>query len=641
MKKQAKMKLRFFSLLLLFSNLLSFSQKADYSTLNIPDNLKENANSIVVNQEVDIVINSQKEYTISTFRIVKILNEYGLRNIDAVEHYDKSNRIKKMDAKMYDSFGNLLKDFKQKDFKDQSVADGFSIINDARVMYLDITPTQYPFTIVYTSEIVSENTAFIPSWSPINNVYESVWKSTYSITYPDNLGFKYKEINFKDYTIIKNQDKNRISYSVANFPAVKMEDYSPALDKFIPKVLFGLEKFSLEGVEGDAKSWKDFGLWRYNALLADTEQIDEATKKKIQDLVGTESDPIKKARLIYKFVQDKTRYVSIQLGIGGWKPMLAKDVDRLGYGDCKALTNYTRVLLKSVGVDSYYTVIYGDRVKKDFETDFVSMQGNHIILSIPQNNKLTFLECTDQNSPFGYQGYFTDDRYALMVKPDGGEIVKTTSYTNKDNIQKMTASYAVAESGELEGSIQILSKGIQYENSYHIENKSAENIDTHYKERFSNLSNFKLKSYQFFDDPIAIEFTEKLNCKVENYGSLSGNSLIFPVNPFNQYNRIPKRYRTRNNPFEIDRGFFDEDEIEINLPPNYVVDAQPEPFAISDKFGEYKAELTVINPSKIKYKRSLLINKGLYDKSEYESFRKFVEQVAKADNSKIVLTKKP
>jgi len=60
---------------------------------------------------------------------------------------------------------------------------------------------------------------------------------------------------------------------------------------------------------------------------------------------------------------------------------------------------------------------------------------------------------------------------------------------------------------------------------------------------------------------------------------------------------------------------------------------------LKDKFGLYKMELVVLSPSKLLYKRSLLMNKGFYDKSEYENFRSFREKIAKTDNSKIVLTK--
>lgn len=637
--KTNQMKFKFLYSFFLFVSLNFYAQKADYSTLSIPENLKENANSIVINQEIEVVINSQRSYDISKYLVIKILNEEGLKNLDLLEHYDKSNHIKKIDAKMYNSFGQLIKDFKQKDFKDFSASDGFSIANDGRVLYLQFTPTEYPFTMVYTCEKQSENTAFIPSWYPIDDVYESVIKSTFTIEYPNDLGFKYKEKNFNAFAIKKSEGANKITYDIENAEAIRKEEYSP-YNEIFPFVLFGLEKFRLEGVEGSAKSWKDFGLWMHNTLLSETEEISPETQAKIKALVGAETDPMKKARIVYKYVQDKTRYVSIQLGIGGWKPMLAKDVDRLGYGDCKALSNYTRSLLKAVDVSTCYTVIYGGEDKKDIQEDFVSMQGNHVVLTIPQDNKYTLLECTSQTTPFGFEGDFTDDRYALVIKPDGGEIIRTTSFIDKDNSQKMKSSYTVLESGEIDCKIQIQSKGVQYAEIYPIEKATAEKIDEHYKERFSNLVNLKILNHQFVNDSQNVEFTEKLSCKVANYAAINGATLMFPLNAFNQYNHIPKRYRTRNNPFEVERGFYDEDEIEISLPENYVIDAQPSPYNIKDKFGEYKTEIIVVNPTKIIYKRSLLIRKGNYDKTEYENFRKFIEQIAKADNSKILLTKK-
>ena len=616
------------------------AQNINYATLLIPEILKENANSTVRNQSIIVTITSQKSMSVSTLKVVTVFNKYGLNNIDAIEYYDKSRKVKSIEATIYNSFGKEIKKIKRKDFLDQSVADGFSIYSDDRKIFLDYTPIEYPFTVVYESEIETSTTAFVTPWYPIDDLFESVQNSNITIYYPPSLGFKYKENNFENRTINKTKNDNSIIFSVDNLPAEKNEENMPSYQEIVPFVLFALEKFNLEGVEGNAKTWKEYGEWMYTNLLKDTEELPEETKNKMKLLVANETDNLKKAQLIYQYVQDKTRYVSIQLGIGGWKPMLAKDVDKLGYGDCKALSNYTRVLLKSVGIDSFYTVIYGDNYKKGIDQDFVSMQGNHVILTIPNNNKNYFLECTSQVKPFGFEGDFTDDRNALVIKPTGGEIVKTSQLNNKINSQLSKGNYTLTNEGTINCTLEIKSKGIQYDNIYEIEGKSSDVIDKHYKSHFSWINNLKLEKSKFLNNKQNVEFTENISFSALNYATANSGMILLPINVFNQSNAIPQRIRNRKNAFEISRGFYDEDEFEVLIPSEYSINAKPENIIINEKFGSYKAEITIINESKILYKRSFLLNNGKYDKTEYENYRKFREQIAKADNCKIVLTKK-
>lgn len=624
---------------LVLSTSISFSQSVNYSLLQIPDSLKENSNSVLLNQEVEIIINSQKSYTKKIYKVIRVFNELGLKNIDAVEYYNKSLKIKWLDVTVYNIFGKEIKKFKQKDFKDTSVADGFSVLTDNRMVYLDYTPTEYPFTLIYYSETESSNTAFLPRWFAVENPYESVLKNSIKITYPNDLGFKYKTQNFTG-NIIKKESINSLSFQGENIKAFRYEDMSPTFNSISPMLMCGLEKFNLEGYDGVATNWKDFGLWMYNNLLKETEEIDSETIEKVSKLIGTETNPEIKAKIIYKYLQDKTRYVSVQLGIGGWKPMLAKDVDRLGYGDCKALSNYTRSLLKYFNIPAYYTIIYAGNDKRNIDSDFVSMQGNHAILAYPINEKYKFLECTNQTSPFGFEGDFTDDRFALVIKPDGGEIVKTNSYNEKNNNQKINASYIIKENGDISANVTAVSKGIYYDNAYPIELKEKDKIIEHYKNVFSEMLYLKIDNYKFQNNKDRLEFVETINCNATSYAKISGNSLMFTLNAFNKFQNVPQRYRDRKNPFEIQRGFFDEDEIEITMPENYIIDAKPNNVIINDKFGEYKLELIVLNSTTLKYKRTFLLKKGIYDKSEYEAYRKFAEQIAKADASKILITKK-
>ncbi|TPG38872.1 DUF3857 domain-containing protein [Flavobacterium pectinovorum] len=634
------MKTLFFALLFFFVTLLSSAQKGEYPVSKISDSLKENANAIVRLDQMDIIIASQRSMTLKTQRVVTVLNEKGLGDINAYEHYDKTSGIKSIEAIVYDELGNEIKKIKRKDFKDQSAVSGSTLFSDSRVVYLDYTPISYPFTIAYTSEVETSNTAFIPKWYFLSGYNVSIEKSILNVSYPNNLGFKKKEFQFSDFNIKKTIDSDtKLSYVSVNLFARKAEDYSPSEEDLFPKVMMGLEHFHLEGVDGTATTWEAFGKWYSEKILAGTTVLPEETVTKIKALVGDEKDPIKKAKIIYDYVQKKSRYVNIAIGIGGWKPMLASDVDRLGYGDCKALSNYTKALLLAVDVPSYNTILYGDRYKSSIQSDFVSMQGNHMILAIPNGNNYTWLECTSQDDPFGYQGTFTDDRDVLVVKPEGGVIVRTKVYEDPGNTQKDKGTYAIDENGNFSGSISVISEGSQYSSKSQIETLQPTEKEAHYKKYWDNINNLKLGKITFSNDKENIRFTEDIQVSAISYATISGNKMMFAIDAFNQSSGNVKRIRNRKNPFQIQRGYLDTDEIEINLPLGFTIEFLPSNFELKGKFGEYKTEIIKKENNKLTYKRSMFLNKGKYSNKEYDEYRLFMEQVSRNDNAKIILTK--
>jgi hypothetical protein len=626
--------------LLLFISNIVFAQKTDYSISSIPENLKENANAVVRLSQRNITISSQKSMTIKSINVVTVLNELGLKNLDLVEYYDKNTNINKIEATAFDAFGKQLKAYKRRDFKDISAIDDGTLFSDGRLLHLDYTPTAYPFSMVLESEIETSNTAFIPAWSQINNYLVSTESTSLVINYKPELHLKTKEINFSEkYPVEKKVTDASISYSAKNLVANKYEELAPNFDNLFPKVMFGLDLFSLEGLEGNSKSWGEMGKWFYDEILFGTTQLSDETKIKIKNLVGDEKNTVEIAKIIYQFVQDKTRYVSIQEGIGGWKPMLAKDVDKLGYGDCKALTNYTRALLNEVGVLSYYARLYGDNEKKEIFPDIVSFQSNHVILALPYKSDYIWLECTSQTQPFGFQGSFTDDRNAFIIKPEGSEIVKTKTYTETDNTKIIKGFYTISPEGNLSGKVKMISRGIQYDNEFGKERMNLDSQKDHYKEEFSNINNLKINKVNYSNNKEKIEFTEDLELEAEGYAKNSGGKLLFALNAFDQSYFVPKKYKIRELPFQILRGFTDEDEIEITIPNGFSVEAKPTGTELDTEFGNYKIEFITVTPTTILCKRKFLLKKGLYDKEKYENYRKFRESIAKNDNSKIVIAK--
>ncbi len=632
----------FLSAFFLLSFILAFSQPSDYSSLLIPDSLKINANAVIRLEQTDLKIKAQDEMLIHNKRVVTVLNEKGLSAIQAVEYYSKSRTVKSIQAIVLNASGEELKKYRKKDFRDQSVFDGISLAVDDRLMYLDYTPTAYPFTMIFETEIQTVNTAFIPAWMPIDNFYTSVEKSVLNITWLESLGLQKLETNLGLFKVNRTVDTpTQLTYVAANIGAQRSEYFSPDLSTLYPKVLLGLEYFHLEGINGNAKNWQEFGKWYSEKILLGTTELPQETVAKIKELVADEKNPIEKARKIYAYVQEKSRYVSIQLGIGGWKPMMAKDVDRLGYGDCKALTNYTKALLNAVDVPSYNTILFGDsNAKKSIESNIVSVQGNHMILAVADGNSYVWLECTSQDTPFGYQANFTDDRKVIVIKPDDAEIVTTKKYDNLDNIQTSNGTYSIGEDGNLSGKVVIVSKGAVYGRKYHLGQSATDIHEKYYKNYWSSINNLKLNSIAFSNDKKNIVFTENVDISAGAYASFSAGKMLVVANVFTPFTDIVKRMRNRKLPFEIQRGFMDVDEITVTIPPSYSMESIPAKIDIQSNFGSYMMEITKIDPEHFLYKRNFSLNKGIYKNSEYENYRLFLEQVSRNDNSKFVLTKK-
>lgn len=621
---------------LIFIFLVASLTAQEYSVLSIPTALTEHANSVILEENIVVDVSNLQKVKTSTRKVVAVLNEHGKDHFDLYEFYNENSKVKNIEVTVYNAFGKKIDNYKKHHFTDVSRT-GNNMYSDSRVVYLQYTPAQYPYVIVFESELESGDSAHIIPWYPLDSYSQSAVSSIMTLKFNPSRKPRYKGYNLDGNNITIEEKPEELVFSASNLPAVRYEEHSPIYTKIFPNVIFGLDKFYLKGKQGNASTWEEFGLWMQKELLDDVQKLPKATVGYIQNLVANETTNEAKARKIYKYVQGKVRYISIQVGIGGWKPMPASDVDKLSYGDCKALTNYTKALLDAVGVPSYYTVIYGNRTKWDIIEDFVSLQGNHIILGIPDNDKITWLECTSQDTPFGYLGDFTDDRNVLIITPEGGKIVRSEIYTPKDNSRTTTAKVKIASSGKLMAQMQSVSKGIEYGSKYLLPKKKKDDLDKYYKNRWNHINGFSISRVEFENDEEEIVFTENVDLEISNYLFAVGDDYLFSPNIFNRNNHIPTRYPERNHNLYLGNGFLHSDTIEVEIPDNYKVDALPEPTVLESNFGKYEISFAESGGNKLTFTRNLLIANGEYPPSEYENYRSFLQNISKLDQTKILL----
>ena len=617
---------------------IGWAQDLSSDLFAITDDLKENANSIIQKEVVNVEITATDNMLYSSERVITVLNKSGNRHVNAVAYYDNSTKVKKMEAVIYDSKGMELESFKKRDMIDASAVEGGTLFSDSRKLYLDYSPTEYPFTVVFKVVYSTDNTAFIPYYGPYTGYHNSVSYSTYSVSSEPALQLKFKEFNIDD-RFEQSFSDNTYTIKAKDLKAIEPEDHAPNFDEFTPKVIFALNHFGLEGVDGYSNDWQQFGKWMNSSLLQGVNQLSAARKNEIKALVADYPTTREKAKVLYEYMQAKTRYISVQIGIGGWRPMKAIEVDDLGYGDCKALTNYTKTLFDIAEIPSYYTIVHANRNKKNILPDFPSMQGNHVILAVPNEGDMIWLECTSQEVPFGYIGTSTDDRDVFMVTPDGGEIVHTKKYEVLENELLTMGTVSLLEDGSINAQVNLKSRGTQYGQRFGITTETKKDQLDYYKSYWDYVDNLKFGDIAFDNNKDQIIFEENIDFTAIDYAQAAGNDIIVPVNILNRNTYLPERYKDRQRELKISRGFIDKDEVTIKIPLSLNIQFIPEAETLDTPYGTYSSSIEKISDHELIYKRTFSIKPGLFEAEDYKKYRSFRRKVTRLDNQKLILTK--
>lgn len=629
---------------LLLGFFITANAQQNYDASLIAKDLLPYAKAVVRNEQVNIEVKDLNNTIYHIKRVVTILNKNADNLAEVNVWYNDSEHIKNINGIVYDAFGKATGKFSESDFEDDNTEDGFSLFQDVKVKHYQPSVTSYPYTIEYEYEVRSKQSLNFEDWEPNSETGIAVENSSYTFACKPGFNIRYKESNMPS-GVTTGTDKNGLktyTWQVSNLKAVKSEPYSPLSENYLSSVKIAPENFEYEGIKGSFTNWNELGKWTYDNLLMNRQGILPGTIQYIQQLTTGITDPKLKARKIYEYMQSRTHYVSVQIGIGGYQPFLAADVDRLNYGDCKALVNYTQGLLKVDGINSWYCVVEAGDDKVGLLNDFASMnQGNHIILCIPFKNDTTWADCTNQTIPFGYLGDFTDDRTVLACTPDGGKILHTPKYTAEDNLQQRKAAFNINETGELSGGMTTLFKGIYYTNregtireTPHDQIKSIQNI-------YSGINNMQIGQYNYQQDkglnPVT---TENIKLKAPEFAAVNDNKIVFLPNAVNRVyqDNVPRQVHNRVNNVYVNDGYTENDEISYTMPAGYRLFTIPLNVSVKKPFGSFTATIK-IEGDKLVYTRNLQLIDGTYPKASYQDLVDLFQSAADADEYEATLVK--
>ena len=618
----------------------AFSQD-NYDVELIPGTLKNRANSCIRNEEILVDMRSPENVLLTVKKAITVFNENGEDEARLVLNYDKNTAIKTIKGEVYNAVGKPTSKFTQNDFSDVSAANGFSLFVDSRVKHYLPNVNQYPYTIVYNYEIRNKQNLIIPRWVPKPGDDVSVEKSSYTFICKPTDEVRIKTVNYAMEPEVSTDEKQKkMVWKISNILAVKSEPFSPNPETYRTSIKIAPKQFTYYNHKGSYQNWEELGKWVYDDLIKQRNTLPPATITMMKDLVKDEKTDKDKARKIYQYLQDKTRYISVQIGIGGLQPIAVSEVDRLGYGDCKALVNYMQSMLKAVDIESYYCVVEAGSEKISLDPQFADMaQGNHIILCLPLKGDTTWLECTNQKIPFGFLGDFTDDRLVFACTPEGGTLLRTPKLSAQNNLQIRKVNLSLNDDGTALGNMQTVFSGSQYDNhETNIEKSITEQLKA--LKIWYNLDHIDFENITYLrdktDNP---KITEDVKVNIRQYAPVENNKMYLQLNAFNISRGVPET-KVRKLPVYINRGYTDDDTITYSIPENVLTDfILPLNKSLESDFGSYESKVTV-EGRKIIYHRKIKINDGTFPAEKYSLFAKFMTDVNTADNLKLILNLK-
>ena len=625
---------------LLFSTFLisSFSFAQNYAVDQIPADLIKDAYAVVRKNEEKIELLKVDELKYTEDVVVTVLSKAGDNYVGAQANYDANTKIDLFEATLYDANGKEIKKFKTKDFGDQSYVTGGQMYTDDRVKYLNYTPTNYPYTIHYKIITTNKNTLWIPRWSPIRAANLSIEKSSYQFVNKTSSTIRLKEDNFKGFDIAKTGDNNNLSYSLNNVLAFNEEDQMVGSQKIFPRAILASNQINIDGVKGNFDNWNDYGKWTFDNLIRSKLDFTPSQKLTFQNMVKDAKSDEEKVQILYKHLQNKVRYIGVQLGIGGLSPFPNSYVESKSYGDCKALSNYMIGMLDAVNIKSYHTILFaGNPI--DIDEQMMYQQGNHMIVYIPLNGKDIWLEATSQTAPYNYLGDFAGNRKVLIVDEKGGKIIPSQQFNTEDNQLFVNGNATLLADGTLNFDFSETSKGLIYENFARFNQLSEKELDVRLKNRFSYLQGISFKKKEFNNDWKNAVFTSNFEFSAPNYAKIQGNNIILNIIPVNKEETSVKKMKDRKFDFNIETGYVDEVFYTLTLPSGYKLPQKFDAITVKSAFGEYQLEINPKENNTFEIKRIYKQFSGTFSKEKYNEYVEFRRQISGYDNTKLILEK--
>jgi transglutaminase-like putative cysteine protease len=611
----------------------------------------EKTDAVLLYSETDVTVVSADKIKTTKREVYKILRPNGRWHGTVPVYFNPSLKIKSLHGWCIPAQG---KDYevKDKDAVDRAANDGV-LEGDARVRVLTI-PAADPGNFVGYEYEVEEKPFFLQDmW--IFQERDPVRESHYSLQLPPGWEFKVSWLNHPEVQSTS-AGNNFWQWTVNDVKEIRHEPAMPPFQGVAGQMIVTYFPPGGKATNGFAE-WNDLGNW-INLLMAGRVEASPEVKQQVAVVTAGKNTQLEKMRAIAQFVQHDIRYVAIELGIGGWQPHPAPEVFSHRYGDCKDKATLTRSMLHEIGIESFHVVINTQRGVVTRETPAHNFGFNHAIVAIklPEGLKdpslvatkqdaklgrILFFDPTDDITPFGQIRDALQANYALLVTPDGGELLPLPQQPSAMNSIERTAKLTLDSAGTLKGDVKEVRLGgraASERSALMGASKDADRIKPIETLLANSLSSFRVThatvtNLQHTDQPFGFDYSFESDHYAKNAGGLLlVRPRVLGNKAFNFFDsKEPRKYA-----FEFDGPARDVDTFEIAIPAGYEVDDMPPNVDADYSFASYHSK-TEVSAGVIRYTRTFEVKELSVPVDRADELKRFDRAITGDERSTVVL----
>ena len=604
--------------------------KPEYSIALIDTALLKNASAVIRFEETRYIIQSPREYVHQTTKVVTVFDEKSDKSVVIVP-YDKYSKAEVKSIFVYDAFGKLIRRIKKSELLDVAAYDGFTVFSDNRFIGIKSFGGKFPYTLEYSWVITNRETMFYPNWHP-QDAEVSVESASFVLDAPEELEIRTRAFNYDfDFHQESKEGRSVKTWTLKNSKAFRPEESVLPGFEYFPAVMLAPSVFQVEDYTGSMDDWNVFGDFIYR-INKDREKVTPEMRSLILEITKHSKTSREKIDTLYRWMQKNMRYVSVQLGIGGFQSFDAPYVEKNRYGDCKALSTFMKGMLQEVGIESYQAVIKWDEEESQYLDDFVILDFNHMMLFIPSENM--WLECTSNYMPPGTIDQHEENKKVLLITPEGGKIITSPTSTPYDN-QKFSLDSVFAEKNIIKGKRQYFGNAQRFVR-YYAYHSTQEELKESFLESYP-LAVKKLDAFRLIVDRNGTESNLNYAVQIPQFGNMSGNRFFIPVNSLHSP-QFECKESDRKTPYYLRENLTESSETVVSIPGGYEIEYIPSKTQLDFEGNEYHLAIDVKNG--FVHIHQKVIRKALKLPAErYGELCSYYRSVMKANGQMVILKK--